>query len=493
MNTHLYDLCILGGGINGVAIARDAAGRGLKVFLCEKNDLASGTSSASSKLIHGGLRYLEYGELRLVHEALAEREILLNMAPHIIWPLTFYLPWERSLRPRWMIRLGLFLYDHLAKRHQLPASGSINFSQQNPHPLKESFQYGFHYADCWTDDARLVVLTAQDAHLRGADISLHTSCENAIRQQDHWQLQFKKSSGELFTLCSKVLVNATGPWVDDVSKNILHLNTQHHLQKIKGSHIVVPKIFDSDKAYILQNKDKRIIFVLPFLNDFHLIGTTDVPDNASPEKAEITAEEINYLCQSVNYYFKKQINAQDIIWSYSGVRGLVDDGHQEARDISRDYVLEITNHAAPLLSVFGGKITTHRTLAEHALDRLAPFLTCKAPAWTKHSHLPGGDLGKNFDEFVAACEKRYPHFPAAMIKRLAHAYGTLIDKILTDAKSIHDLGQHFGADLYEAEVRYLIAKEWAKSAEDILFRRSKLGLFLNEQQKARLITFLQAV
>ncbi|WP_067522218.1 glycerol-3-phosphate dehydrogenase [Endozoicomonas ascidiicola] len=481
-----YDLLIIGGGINGAGIAADAAGRGLKTILCEQGDLASATSSSSSKLIHGGLRYLEQYEFRLVHESLAEREVLLRKAPHIIKPLRFCLPHERHLRPAWMLRVGLFLYDHLSKRVTLPASKSISFNTNSP--LVNNITKGFEYSDAWVEDARLVVLNAMDAHNRGATILPRTRCIEAKRQGDLWQVTLQdQTSKEVTTISSRALVNAAGPWVNHVFDKALHEAAPNNIRQIRGSHIIVPRIHDQPQAYILQNTDGRIVFVIPFEQDFSLIGTTDVEHKTSLDHISISDDEKQYLIAVVNKYFKQKIDKADIITSYSGVRPLLDDDADNPQAITRDYTLELdhSNNQPPLLSIYGGKITTYRKLAEAAVNKLSPFFNEEgktiSQSWTADAPLPGG----NFDSKELLSQKlttEYPWLPDSLNQRLVTNYGTLCYKILGNAESIKDLGELIGSDLYEKEVGYLFNSEWARTAEDILWRRSKLGLRFSKNE-----------
>jgi glycerol-3-phosphate dehydrogenase len=479
----MHDLLIIGGGINGCAVARDAAGRGLSVRLVERRDLASGTSSASTKLIHGGLRYLELYEFRLVHEALAERELLLAAAPHIIWPLKFVLPHEKGLRPVWMLRLGLFLYDHLARRKRLEGSHMVSL-KRSPlgAPLRESYSVGFTYADCWVEDSRLVALNALDAKERGAAISVGARLVSARRDNGRWVAQL--DTGE--TVEARVLVNAAGPWVSEVLDDALHLSSRKHVRLVKGSHLVTRKLFEGPQAYILQNPDGRIVFAIPFERDFTLIGTTDVPYDGAPGPVGISDAETDYLIDSVNHFLRAPIAREDIVWSYAGLRPLYDDGALNASVVTRDYAfdLDASEGAAPALSVFGGKITTARRLAEHALDDLAAYLPAKGGAWTAGAVLPGGDGG--FDEVLARLMSEKPFLGERLAWRLARSYGTRAERFLKHARSMEDLGRDFGGGLTEAEVRYLVENEWARRAEDILWRRSKLGLHMSEAEQAGL-------
>jgi len=494
------DLLVVGGGINGAGIARDAAGRGLSVVLCEQHDLASATSSASTKLIHGGLRYLETYEFRLVREALIEREVLLRAAPHIIWPLSFVLPHNRGLRPAWMVRLGLLLYDHLGGRARLAASYGIDL-RRDPvgAPLKDAFTKAFCYSDCWVEDSRLVVLNALDAQERGAEILPRTRLTAARRVDGLWQATLEPSgagarSGRVRRVTARALVNAAGPWVLEVQDKVAGANRGSGLRLVKGSHIVVPRLFDGAQAYILQNLDRRVVFAIPYERDFTLIGTTEVPFTGDPGKVAIAPEETDYLCAAVNRYFARPVAPDDVVWSYSGVRPLYDDLRENLSAVTRDYVFDLDpgtegtpGAGAPLISVFGGKITTYRKLAEHALDKLLPFLGAARPAWTERAALPGGDMpGADFDAFLAELEAARPWLPEGLARRLARAYGTRVEALLGSARGLDDLGEDLGGGLTEAEVDYLMGHEWAASAEDILWRRSKLGLHFSDEDEVRL-------
>jgi glycerol-3-phosphate dehydrogenase len=485
-----FDLVVIGGGINGTGIARDAAGRGLSVLLCEAGDLASQTSSASTKLIHGGLRYLEQYEFRLVSKALAEREVLLAAAPHIIWPLRFVLPHQKHLRPAWMIRAGLFLYDHLGGKHTLEGSKRIKFAHHPAGvPLQDEFKTGFAYSDAWAQDARLVVLNAMDAAARGARVFTRTRCEFAERGEKTWRVHMKNTAGERIEVSARGLVNATGPWAATFLDNVANLDQSYALRLIKGSHIVVPKIFAHEFAYIFQQPDRRIVFAIPYEQEFTLIGTTDVEYDADPAQTAINTAEIDYLCAAANRYFKKQTSPDDIVWSYSGVRPLLDDHEDNASEISRDYQIKLDTQGPPLLNVFGGKLTTFRRLAEDALDRLAPALGVDAPAWTAEGYcLPGGenDPARVLGELRARC----PWLDDALARRLVYSYGTRTDAVLGNAHHYNDLGEHFGAGLYQTEVDYLRTHEWARTADDIIWRRSKLGLWLDACAVQRLEAYL---
>ncbi|WP_457092422.1 glycerol-3-phosphate dehydrogenase [Microvirga sp. P5_D2] len=494
--TAVTDLLIVGGGINGAGIARDAVGRGLSVVLCEQGDLAGYTSSASTKLIHGGLRYLEYYEFRLVREALFERERLLNSAPHIIWPLRFILPHEKGIRPAWFVRLGLFLYDHLAPRKKLPGTEGIKLTR---HPagqaLKPGFDTAFVYSDCWVEDSRMVALNAIDAFEKGADIRVRTKLTSARREGDIWVATLQNTeTGQTQEVSAKVIVNAGGPFVADVLNAKLGLNTKKNVRLVKGSHIVVPKLFDTKEAFILQNTDKRIVFAIPYQEKFTLIGTTDIPVESVPDKkVEISADEVQYLCNVVNHFFKKQVTPTDVVWTYSGVRPLFDDGSSNASAVTRDYVFDMDapEGKAPVLSIFGGKITTFRKLAEHALDELKAIFPNMKPSWTENAKMPGGDMpDADFDRFFATVRERWPFLPEQVAHRLARAYGTRIEELLGSAKSMADLGEDFGAGLTGAEVDYLMRREWARSAEDILWRRSKLGLHVPVDAPAKIDAYI---
>ena len=491
----IFDLAIIGGGVNGAGIARDAAGRGASVVLFEQNDLASATSSASTKLIHGGLRYLEHYEFRLVREALAEREVVWGMAPHIVWPLRFVLPHHAGLRPSWMLRLGLFLYDHLGGRRLLPATRSLDLRRdQAGAPLKAAFARGFEYSDCWVEDARLVVLNARDAAERGAAIRTRTKVVSAAREGELWRVETLSASGERQVIRARALVNAAGPWVAQVANATLGGQSPASVRLVQGSHIVVPRIFDGPQCYIFQNADNRIVFAIPYEQDFTLIGTTDRDFKGDPSAVAASEEEIQYLCAAAGEYFKAPIRREDVVWTYSGVRPLYDDGATKAQEATRDYVLKLDapEGAAPILSVFGGKITTFRRLAEAALAKLAPHLpTLDKPSWTGGTPLPGGDFDRlGFDSLVDDLRRRYPWIAAEHARRLARAYGTRAERILAGARSLAELGETFGADLTAREVEYLMDQEWAVEPADILWRRSKLGLRLDASQQAALAAFM---
>jgi glycerol-3-phosphate dehydrogenase len=489
-----FDLAIVGGGINGAGIARDAAGRDLRVLLIEQNDLASGTSSASTKLIHGGLRYLEHGWFRLVREALTEREVMLRMAPHVIRPMRFVLPVEPNMRPLWILRLGLFTYDHLGGRKLLAPTLAVDLAH-GPlgTPLRASYARGFEYSDCWADDARLVVLNALDATEHGAVIRTRTRCIGAERGK-LWRLVLD-AQGRRDLATAHVLVNATGPWLNLFATNSLHATRPLAVRLDKGSHIVVRRLFEHDRGYIFQNRDGRVVFALPFEREFTLIGTTDRSFSGDPGAVRADDDEITYLCEVANQHFRAATKPSEVVWAFAGVRALYDDGSRRSQDVSRDYVLEVDdrNGAAPLLTVYGGKITTYRRLAEHALDRLAHVIKC-GPPWTEHSQLPGGDFAPDaLDAVVAMARKSRPFLDEQHVRRLVRAYGTRVDRVLGAAKTREDLGPWLGADLTGAEVRYLMEREWARTPDDVLWRRSKLGLQFSAPDRERLAQFMTSL
>ncbi|HET8612741.1 MAG TPA: glycerol-3-phosphate dehydrogenase [Sphingomonas sp.] len=486
-----YDLLVVGGGVNGAGVARDAAGRGLSVLLVEQDDLAQHTSSASTKLIHGGLRYLEYAAFRLVREALQERERLLAIAPHIIWPLRFVMPMRPGGRPAWLIRLGLFLYDHIGGRRSLPGSETVSLKGNWGAGLKPVITRGFAYSDCWVEDSRLVVLNALDARERGADIRTRTRFLGARRERDRWTARIRDwASGAESEIRARAIVNASGPWVDRVLTHARGAEPERPPRLVKGSHIVVPRRFAGEHAYILQNPDKRIVFAIPYERDFTLIGTTDVAWHADPAEPTITVEETAYLCESVNRYLAESVQPEDVVHSYSGVRPLYDDGEVSASAVTRDYVLKLGEAEAPqILSCFGGKITTYRRLAEHALAKLAPFLPAMGEPWTADAPLPGGDIA-DFDAFLADVRARWPFLSETTGRRLARAYGTRIERVLSGATMPADLGEDLGGGLHTREVDYLITEEWAHTADDILWRRSKLGLHVPPGIAERLEKYL---
>ena len=496
-STALFDVAIIGGGVNGCGIARDAAGRGWSVFVCDKGDLAGATSSASTKLIHGGLRYLEHFEFRLVREALVEREILWRIAPHIIWPVRFVLPLHKGMRPAWLLRLGLFLYDHLGGRRLLPPTRAVRLDREEAgQPLKSEFTRGFEYSDCWVEDSRLVVLNAMDAFEMGATIAPRTRCLVGRREGGVWRLTFRdEKTSRVMEIRARTLVNAAGPWANDVLTNGLDCEAPAAVRLVKGSHIVVPKLYSHDRCYIFQNSDGRVLFAIPFESNFTLIGTTDQDYAGDPDQVEATPDEISYLCGAASEYFKTPINPGQVKWTYSGVRPLYDDGASVAQAATRDYVLKLDVKAgeAPLITIFGGKITTYRRLAESALAMVAPHLPPprRASGWTGRQPLPGGDFPmQGIRELSERTRQRYPFLPEATIRRLVRAYGTRVANVLNDARSLADLGKAFGADLSEAEVRYLIRTEWASAVDDVLWRRSKLGLRFSTDQVAELNDFM---
>ncbi len=494
------DVLIVGGGINGAGIARDLAGRGWSVCLVEQDDLASHTSSASTKLIHGGLRYLEHRAFRLVRKALAEREVLLRSAPHIMWPLQFVLPHDPGMRPAWLIRLGLFLYDHLARRDVLPASRSVDL-RRSPlgAPLQPRLQQGFLYADGWVDDARLVVLNALDAQAHGAAIRTRTRCTEARREARHWVATLEEADGRPSTVRARALVNAAGPWAEWLLRQVAQpagvapLATRH-LRLVKGSHIVVPRCFEHDAAYLFQNPDGRVLFAIPYEGAFTLIGTTDQEIHGDPRDACADDTEVAYLCEQASRYFAMPVTPADVVWRYCGVRPLLDDAHGNPAAVTRDYRLETDDLAAPLLTVWGGKITTFRQLAEDAGNALGHMLHESRPAWTRGACLPGGDLSawidvsghpaRDFARFLQAVQDRHPWLPPALAHRLARAYGSRIERVLCGARNLDALGEPCAPGLYEAELSYLRDEEWARTADDVLWRRSKLGLHLTEAQRA---------
>ncbi len=483
----LYDIAVIGGGINGAGVARDAAGRGLKVLLAEQDDFASATSSASTKLIHGGLRYLEYYEFRLVSESLAEREVMLRIAPHVIWPLEFVLPHEKHLRPAWMIRAGLFLYDRIGGRTSLPKSRGVKLAPGDYGAgLKPAFTRGFAYYDAWVDDARLVVLTLASARAHGATVLPRTRCTGARRDGDAWRVTLRDTvSGKETEVHARILVNATGPWVKSLLDRELKIDSPGQVRLVKGSHIVVPRIHDKRYAYILQNPDRRVIFMIPYEREFTLIGTTDVPVAGDDIPPAISPEEIAYLCAAASRYSARAVTGDQVAWSYSGVRPLYDDGNEDPSAITRDYVLLLDERGPPLLSIFGGKITTYRKLAEHVMEKLARWIPPHRP-WTHAEALPGGDFGgRDFPAVLREFRSRYAGLDPHWLARLLRRHGTLAGKILDDAKCEADLGENFGGGLYERELAHLVTHEWARSGDDVLWRRTKCGLHMSEAQRRR--------
>jgi glycerol-3-phosphate dehydrogenase len=490
----VYDLFVIGGGINGCGVARDAAGRGLSVFLAEQNDLASGTSSASTKLIHGGLRYLEHYEFRLVREALIEREVLLQSAPHIIWPLRFILPHHDGLRPRWMIRLGLFMYDHLGGRKILPPTRSVNLtSDETGAPLKEDFTWGYEYSDCWVEDSRLVVLSARDAKNRGAEIRTRTKVVSARRDGNEWSIDIA-SGNQTETIRAKALINAAGPWVSQVLGQVVGHNDPAKIRMVKGSHLVVDKLYEHDRCYIFQNADGRICFAIPYEQNYTLIGTTDEDHRGDPGNPEITDAEIDYMLSAVSEYFKKPVTRAQMKWAYSGIRPLYDDGASKAQEATRDYVLKLdkSEGQAPMLSVFGGKITTARKLAESVMDEIKPFFPNMKGKWTAASKLPGGDIAHDqVESRIADLQRKYSFLKPANVRRLFRAYGSDVENILGEARFAADLGEIIGP-LTAREIEHLKSKEWAMSADDILWRRSKLGLHMKPEEQEALRVYMES-
>lgn len=489
-----FDLVVIGGGINGTAIAADAAGRGLKVLLCEKEDLAAGTSSTSSKLIHGGLRYLEQYAFKMVRHSLQERERLLSTAPHLVHPIRFILPIHQRMRSAWLIRAGLFLYDILSGQSRLPRSEVVELENNiEINPLNLSLKHGYAFSDCTVNDARLVVLKAIQAAERHAEIITRTKLVAAKHTTQEWILTLENQDTQARQMITtRVLVNAAGPWLDKVIHGYLHVRSQYELKLVKGSHIVLPKLYEGDQGYFLQNKDRRVIFVVPYHEQFTMVGTTDVPFHGSLEDIHISEEEVEYLIDSVNQYFHHSIKSNHIISSWSGVRALVDGGNHALSSVSREYKLELmhTPKMAPLLNVFGGKLTTHRYLAEEAMSLLKPFFKGLAPNWTANAILPGGDLQVPFEEFCLKLQKQFPFLPPELCTRYANYYGTRCYQFLKDKQSLEALGQHFGHHLYAAEVEYLMTHEWAMTVEDILERRTKLGLLFSEGQRRGLAGYL---
>jgi glycerol-3-phosphate dehydrogenase len=480
----IFDLLVVGGGINGTGIALDAAGRGLSVILCEQQDLGSGTSSASTKLIHGGLRYLENYDFGLVRESLNEREVLMNKAPHLITPLRFIIPYDANQRPKWMIQLGLWLYDHLGKHCTLERSKRLKIDKACPFgkPLSTDTQTAFAYSDCWVDDARLVITNAIGAAQLGARIYTNTKVTSLHVDNQLWHATVYDMINHVsHPIMARSVINATGPWIKEFNETHPLLKSTHQIRLVRGSHIIVPKRYDGNHAYLIQHTDGRIIFVIPYEEKFTLIGTTEVLTDKSPDKVQISEEEKKYLITIFNSHFNHSISESDIVWEYSGVRPLVDHSGTSNTELSRDYLLDINLiEGAPILSVYGGKITTYRTLAEAALDKLSPYFPDMRDHWTAQVALPGGDIfPESFDEFVEALKIQYPWVPNNLLTRLARQHGTRIHLLLTDLHSIEQLGQHFGEECYEHELHYLMEHEWAKTADDLLFRRTKLGLHLN--------------
>jgi len=493
MAENIVDTFIIGGGINGVGVAADLAGRGLSVMLVEKSDLASATSSWSSKLIHGGLRYLEHFEFRLVKESLRERRVLLSNAPHLVKPLKFVMPYHRQLRPAWLIRLGLFLYDFLDGSDTLPRCKGVQFEENDKNPLNHTYKKGFEYYDCKVDDARLVVSVAKLAEQFGAKILTRTRFVRAYRARDLWHITIEHEDKQTESIKARSVINVAGPWVEEVENEGFNIEAKGSVRLIKGSHIVVPKLYDGDHAYILQHRDGRVIFVIPFERHYSLIGTTDVPYEGDPGKVEISEEEVSYLCSAVNAYFKHAISPDHVVWSYAGVRPLKNDGQSAAAKVTRDYSFEMTDqdNKAPLLTVIGGKLTTYRKLAEAACERLRPYFPQMKKSWTATHAIPGGELKSvSFAEYTQKIATRFPWLPENIRTRYLNHYGNNIELLLQTAQSLDDLGEHFGAGLYQREIEYLVKHEWAKSADDILWRRTKLGLHLPQANRRRVADWL---
>lgn len=494
--TRDFDIFIIGGGINGAGIARDASGRGYSVCLCDAGDFGGGTSSASTKLVHGGLRYLEHFEFRLVREALIEREILWQMAPHIIWPLRFILPHHKGLRPAWLLRLGLFLYDHLGGRKLLPATRSLNLRNDVAgKSLKPEFKKAFEYSDCWVEDSRMVILNLYDAQKKGADIRPRTSANKAQYNNGKWEIELEnKITGERENIQASVIINATGPWVDEVMKNVFGKNDSKNVRLVRGSHIVIKNKYQHDRAYIFQNSDDRIIFAIPYENEYTLIGTTDAEQDNISEKPKISQDEIEYLCNMASEYFKEPVNQQDVVWTYSGVRPLYDDGASKAQKATRDYVIrkEEALGDGSLFNIFGGKITTFRRLAESVLEEIEERLGEKKGKWTAGAVYSGGDFATDgYNDLVDQYTKQYPFIQNELMQRLVRLYGTNTLQILKDVKDIKGLGVNFGEGLYQREVEYLIKHEWVFEASDVLYRRTKLGIRMTKQQSKKLVSWIE--
>lgn len=487
------DVLVIGGGINGAGVARDAAGRDLSVLLVEQDDLGAHTSSASSKLIHGGLRYLEQFEFRLVAESLAEREVLLRIAGHLVHPVRFVMPHVPELRPRWMIRTGLFLYDHLGRRTRLPGSHAVRLDRPPfSATLKPEHRHGFIYSDCSVDDARLVVANARDARTRGAAILTRTELVAAKREGGLWRARLRGREGSR-EVVARAIVNAAGPWVKAVLNERLNQPSRDNVRLVRGSHIVVPRLYEGDHAFILQNDDRRVVFLIPYEGRYTLLGTTDVPHEGDPSRPEASAAEIEYLCRAASRYLRRGPGPAEVLWHYAGVRPLYDDGSANPSELTRDYVLRLDTDqaAAPALSIFGGKITTYRRLAEYALQQLSPWFPDMGPAWTADALLPGATLPRaDGERFGQRLEQRFPQLPPVLLQALARRHGALAYDVLGDASTLADLGLHFGADLYAREVDYLVEHEWAVGAEDVLWRRTKAGLHLDPAQRDAVACYL---
>ncbi len=492
-----YDLVVIGGGINGAGIARDASGRGLSVMLCEKDDLAQHTSSASTKLIHGGLRYLEHYDFLLVRHALQEREVLLDAAPHIIWPLRFILPHHHALRPRWLIRLGLFLYDYIGGRKKLPRSHSVNLkTHPSGQSLKPQFTHGFEYSDCWVQDARLVVLNAMDAAARGCEVRVRTEVTDLVRDQGYWTVHLRNNNTQQrSSVTARVVVNASGPWVvKTLALDEAH-DSRYSTRLVKGSHVVVPKLFDHPYTYIFQNADNRIIFAVPYEQHYTLLGTTDMEVDDEPGAVSIDQSEIDYICNSASEYFAKDVRPEEVVWTYSGVRPLYDDDSSNASKVTRDYKLDLdTRKEAPVLSVYGGKITTYRKLADDAMKLLAAHLPITTDDWTRHEPLPGGDMpDADFDAYLDSAKAQYPWMDSSVLLDYVRNYGTKVNVLLKGRSSTEQLGLLFGTQLYQAEVDYLVEHEWAQTVDDIVWRRSKKGLGMSDSDLASIQEYLTRV
>jgi glycerol-3-phosphate dehydrogenase len=486
------DLLIIGGGINGAGIARDAAGRGLRVVLVEQGDLGSATSSASSKLIHGGLRYLEQLQFRLVSEALREREVMLRIAPHLVRPMRFVMPHAPQLRPAWMIRCGLFLYDLLAARRTLPASGRVRVdSTPSRYGLNQRYTHGYSYSDCWVDDARLVIANARAAADLGARIMPRTTCITAQRQGKYWCARLQHAGGET-DVNAAAIINAAGPWADRFRSQSLGLTAERLLKLVQGSHIVVPRLYAGDHAFIMQNDDRRVIFVYPYECDYTLIGTTEVALEGDAVACRTSPAEIDYLCRGANRYLERQVSPSDVVWSYCGIRALVDDGADDLASTSRDYLLRLDERPdeGPLLSVLGGKITTYRRLAERALEKMTPWFPGIGKSWTASATLPGGDMKGGVEDYTEELTNRHPMLPEGLVRALVRRHGSRTPAVLGSASCLEDLGDHFGGYLYAREVDYFMQAEWALDAEDVLWRRTKTGLYLSPDQQAKLRAYM---
>ncbi len=489
-----FDLLVIGGGINGVGVARDAAGRGLSVALAEKSDFAGGTSAWTSKMIHGGLRYLEHYEFRLVRESLLEREVMLRIAGHLVWPARFVMPHVPALRPRWMIRVGLFLYDHLGRRDTLPGSHAVRLDAP-PYAsgLKPGLRHGFEYSDCRVDDARLVIATAMSARAHGAELLPRTEFVSARREKGLWRVQLRAVHGAVREITTRAIVNVAGPWVKHALNERLAQPSTEDVRLIKGSHIAVPKLYEGDHAFILQNDDRRVIFMIPYEERFTLVGTTDEPYDGDPKQPDASDAEVEYLCRALNRYLAKPVTPEQVVWRFAGVRPLYDDGTGDPSAVTRDYTLRLDQvpGGAPVLSVFGGKLTTYRRLAEEVMLKLTPFFPRLRGAWTGDEPLPGSDFGEGGRGAAkAALAARYPNLPKRVLRDVFRRHGTLASDVLGDARSVADLGADYGAGLSERELRYFVEHEWARNAEDVLWRRTKVGLHLERTAQERVAAAL---